>query len=133
MELIEKGVMRATAEIVDNFILKDPVYCVAENGPAVIIASTFEQLGIAYGFMCVEAVNQGLGMCIVGAFGNDVTGGTMKKLSDEVRAELGLPETVHLLALLTLGAPAESPEARPRRPLGKIASRGKYGNPIVAE
>ncbi len=131
MELIEKGVMRATVEVVDSFILKDPVYCVGENGPAIILARTFEQLGIAYGFMCVEAVNQGLGMCIVGAFGNEATGGSMKELSDEVRAALGLPEGVHLLALLPLGVPAETPEARPRKPLGAIASRGKYGNPVA--
>jgi len=129
MELIEKGVMKATPEIVDNFILVDPVYCVGENGPAVILARTFEQLGIAYGFMCVEAVNQGLGMCIVGAFGNEVTGG-VKEVSAEVRAELGLPDTMYLLALLPIGIPDEAPEARPRKPLEKIASRGKFGVPF---
>jgi nitroreductase len=126
MELIENGVMKATAEVVDNFILKDPVYCVAENGPAVILARTFEQLGIAYGFMGVEAVNQGLGMCIVGAFGNEVTG-DLKEVYDDVRAGLALPEKVYLLALLPIGIPAETPAARPRKPLEAIASRGSYG------
>ncbi|MFA6450623.1 MAG: nitroreductase family protein [bacterium] len=132
MELIEKGVMRATAEIVDNFILKDPVYCVAENGPSVILARTFEQLGIAYGFMCVEAVNQGLGMCIVGAFGNEVTG-ALNELYEEIRAELALPERMYLLALLPIGIPAEAPDERPRKSLDKIASRGKYGVPFAAK
>lgn len=127
LELIEAGVMKATPEIVDAIILKDKMFCVAELGPYVILARTLEQLGIAYGFMCVEAVNQGLGTCIVGAFGNEITD-SLHELYAEVRADLGLPETMYLLALLPIGYPAESPSARPRKPLEKIASLGKYGN-----
>jgi len=129
MELIEKGFMKATPEVVDGFILKDPVYCVAEHGPSIILARTFEQLGIAYGFMCLEAVNQGLGMCIVGAFGNEATE-SLKEQSDDIRATLGLPEGTYLLALLTLGVPAEERRARPRKPLNAIVSSEKYGVPF---
>jgi nitroreductase len=129
IELIEAGVMRATPEIVDKVLLQDKLFCIAEHGPSVILARTMEQLGIAYGFMCVEAVNQGLGTCIVGAFGNQITD-SLKGLSDEVRAELALPDSVYLIALLPIGYPAETPAARPRKPLEKIISREKYGNPF---
>ncbi len=129
LELIEAGAMKATAEVVDNFILKDRVFCVAENSPAVILARTFEQLGIACGFMCVEAVNQGLGACIVGAFGNRVND-DMKEIYEEVAGELGLSESMYLLALIPIGVPAEAPAARPRKPLADIASRNRVGNPL---
>jgi len=126
MGLVEAGVMKISAEIVDNVILKDPVFCVAEHGPAMILARTFEQLGIAYAFMGIEAVNQGLGMCIVGALSNEATG-TQKELYEEMKALLGIPERMYVLALLTLGIPDEQPKARPRKDFDTVVSRGKVG------
>lgn len=127
MGLVEAGVMRITEEIIDTVLLTDPVLCVAENGPAVILARTFEQLGIALGFMCVEAVNQGLGACVVGAFGNEVTGAE-KALSAELKAELGIPENMYLLSMLPIGIPNETPDARPRKPFDAVVSLEKVGN-----
>ena len=124
--LMEAGVLRVTEEIIDNVVLKDPVFCVAEHGPAMILARTFEQLGIAYAFMGIEAVNQGLGMCIVGALSNEATG-TQKELSDEIKSSLGIPDQMYVLALLTLGVPDEQPKARPRKDFDTIVSRGKVG------
>lgn len=126
LELAEAGVIKVTKEIIDNVILKDPVFSVAEHGPAMILSRTFEQLGIAYGFMGIEAQNQGLGMCIIGALGNEVTG-AQKELYKEIKSALGIPETMYLLTLLTLGIPDESPNARPRKDFDKIVSRGKVG------
>ncbi len=126
LELAEAGVIKVTKEIIDNVILKDPVFSVAEHGPAMILSRTFEQLGIAYGFMGIEAQNQGLGMCIIGALGNEVTG-AQKELYEEIKSELGIPEKMYLLTLLTLGIPDESPNARPRKDFDKIVSRGKVG------
>ncbi|MFC1896086.1 nitroreductase family protein [Thermodesulfobacteriota bacterium] len=126
LELAEAGVMPLNEEVIDNFLMKDPVFCVAEHGPAIILARTFEQLGIAYGFMAIEAINQGLGMCMVGALSNEVTG-TQKEVYEEVKAELGIPENMYLLTLLTLGFPDEEPKARPRKPFDRIVSRGKVG------
>ena len=126
LELVEAGVIKITAEIIDNVVLKDPVFCVAENGPAIILARTFEQLGIAYGFMCIEAVNQGLGMCIVGALSNEATGAKLD-LYQEIKSELGIPENMYLLTLLTLGKADEDPKARPRKAFDTIVSRGKMG------
>ena len=126
MELVEAGVMKITEEIIDNIVLKDPVFCVAENGPAIILARTFEQLGIAYGFMGIEAVNQGLGMCIVGGLNNEATGNRMD-LYQEIKSELGMPESMYLLAMLTLGKPNEDPKPRPRKAFDTVVSRGKIG------
>ena len=126
MGLIEAGVMKMSEAVVDKVMLNNPVFCVAENGPAVILARTFEQLGIAYGFMGIEAVNQGLGMCIVGAFGNEVTG-AQKELYEEIKTELGLTEKMYLLALLCVGVPDQQPKARPRKAFDAVVSRGKLG------
>lgn len=126
VELVEAGVMKITEDIIDNIVLKDPVFCVAENGPAVILARTFEQLGIAYGFMGIEAVNQGLGMCVVGALSNEATG-AKNEIYQKIKSEMGLPEQMYLLALLTLGVPNENPNARPRKAFDAVVSRGKFG------
>jgi nitroreductase len=129
MELMEAGVIQVTEDIIDGFMLKSPVFCVAEHGPSVILSRTFEQLGIAYGFMAVEAVNQGLGMCMIGAFGNKVTG-EAKELYEEIRKTLGLPESMYLLTLLTLGVPDEAPRPRPRKAFDAVVSRGKFGQTL---
>ena len=126
MELSKEGVIPATEEMIDGFMLKSPVFCVAEHGPSVILSRTFEQLGIAYGFMAIEAVNQGVGMCMVGAMGNKVTG-EMKELYEEIHSILNLPDNMYLLTLLTLGIPDETPKARPRKAFDAIVSREKVG------
>lgn len=129
IELFQAAGVEDPAPIVESQYLNDPVACVAHHEPAVILARTFEQLGIAYGFMALEALNQGLGMCMVGAFGNDVTGGDTE-LYRSLREELGLPEDHLLLTLLTLGKPAENPAPRPRKPMDKIISRETFGSPL---
>lgn len=126
MELVQSGVINVPEEVIDNVFLKDPVFCVAENGPAIILSRTFEQLGIAYAFMAIEAINQGLGMCIVGAFSNEITQG-QKKLYEEIKSALKIPEKMYLLCMLTLGVPDEEPKPRPRKLFNSIVSRGKVG------
>lgn len=126
LELAEAGVMKVNEEIIDKIMFNDPVFCVAENGPAVILSRTFEQLGIAYGFMGIEAVNQGLGMCIVGALNSEVTG-TKKELYEDVKRSLGIPENMYLLTLLTVGVPSEEPKARPRKEFDAIVSKETLG------
>ena len=129
MELVQAGVMKVNEQIIDTVLLNDPAFCVAENGPAMILARTFEQLGIAYGFMVIEAVNQGLGTCIVGALSNETTG-ARRELYEGVKKELGIPDTMYLLALLPLGFPDQDPPARPRKDFNAIVSRGRMGQPL---
>jgi|LQYC01.1.fsa_nt_gi nitroreductase len=127
MELVQSGVINVPEEVIDNVFLKDPIFCVAENGPAIILSRTFEQLGIAYAFMAIEAVNQGLGMCIVGAFANEITQ-AQKKLYEEIKTALGIPEKMYLLCMLTIGVSDEEPKSRPRKLFDTVVSRGKVGH-----
>ena len=127
LELVHSGVINVPEEVIDNVFLNDPLIYVAEHGPAIILSRTFEQLGIAYAFMAIEAINQGLGMCIVGAFGNEITK-AQKKLYEEIKVSLQIPENMYLLCMLAIGVPDEEPKPRPRKPFDNIVSRGTVGH-----
>lgn len=126
MGLVHSGAIPVPEEVIDNVFLTSELIYVAGHGPATILCRTFEQLGIAYAFMAIEAVNQGLGMCIVGAFGNEITKAE-KELYEEIKASLRIPEHMYLLCLLTLGVPDEDPQLRPRKPFDTVVSRGMVG------
>lgn len=129
LELVEAGVMKVNEQIIDTVLLKDPAFCVAENGAATILARTLEQLGIAYGFMCLEAVNQGLGACIVGAMSNELTG-AKRELYQSVKNELGLGDSMVLIAMIPIGFPDQNPPERPRKAFEEIVFRGRMGHPF---
>lgn len=61
-------------------------------------------LAIALDHMSLAAVAEGLGTCWIGAF-----------YEDRVKEILGIPAGVRVTSMLTLGYPAESPAARPRK------------------
>jgi nitroreductase len=126
VELREAGVVPASDEVIDKHILTNPVLTPELLGKNVVLARTLESLSYAVAFMCVEAVNQGLGCCVIGAFGNEITGAGAE-LYSELRGEMAVPEGFVLMVLLPLGVPAEQPKARPRKALGEIASVGKFG------
>lgn len=68
------------------------------------------------------AFEQGLGTCCLGS-----------PNLDQIRTNLGLPDTCRVLLLQTVGYPAESPEAggqRPRLPFGELFHMNRYGNPF---
>jgi len=128
-ELMTVKAIPVTAEIIDKILVDDPLLAIADRGPAMVLARTFEQLGIAYGFMALEAVNQGLGMCIIGAIGNEVTA-IQEELYATIKAELRIPTGIYLLTLLTLGFPDEAPPARPRKVFAEVVSWGTFGQPL---
>ncbi|MDD1757611.1 MAG: nitroreductase family protein [Methanotrichaceae archaeon] len=68
-------------------------------------------VAIAVDHMSLEAVNQGLGTCWIGAFHED-----------QVKEILGIPERIRVVAMLTLGYPSESPFSRPRKRLEEIVA-----------
>ena len=90
------------------------------------LARTLESLGIAYGFMCIEAVNQGLGACLVATFGNEINQFNMEKYRD-VKDYFGLPDYMQIITYLILGIPDEVPSARPRKDFDAVVSREKFG------
>ena len=68
------------------------------------------------------AFEQGLGTCCLGT-----------PYGDQIRENLGMPETARVLLLQTVGYPAESPEAggqRPRQPFEKLFHRDGFGKPF---
>jgi len=66
-------------------------------------------LAISVSYMTLEAVEQGLGTCWLGAF-----------KQDEVKKILSIPENIRVVALLPLGYPDESPSPRPRKSLEEV-------------
>jgi nitroreductase len=68
------------------------------------------------------AFEQGLGTCCLGS-----------PNLDQIRINLGLPDSARVLLLQTVGYPAESPEAggqRPRQPFGELFHMNRYGTPF---
>ena len=64
---------------------------------------------IALTQMMLRAVELGLGTCYIGLFEEEA-----------VKRRFGLPEDAVVVALLAVGHPAESPRARPRKPMEEI-------------
>jgi len=68
------------------------------------------------------AFEQGLGTCCLGT-----------PHGEQIRVNLGLPETARVVLLQTVGYPAESPDAggqRPRQPFEKLFHMNGYGKPF---
>ena len=72
-------------------------------------------VAIAVDHMTLQAEAEGLGSCWVCAFSEP-----------EVKEILSVPETVRVVALLTLGYPAEHPFARARKELAELVCSEKF-------
>jgi nitroreductase len=72
-------------------------------------------LAIALEHVVLEAVELGLGTCWIGAFNEE-----------EVKKILKIPHDKKVIALLTVGIPAESPASRPRKALEEIVAYNEY-------
>ena len=68
-------------------------------------------VAIALEHLILQAAEEGLGTCWIGAFEEE-----------KVKRILSVPEEVKVLALTPLGCPAEEPPARRRKPLEEIIS-----------
>jgi nitroreductase len=66
-------------------------------------------LAIALDHLTLAAAAEGLGTCWIGAYDED-----------QVRAVLGIPPDVRVIALLPVGYPAVEPRATPRKSLDEI-------------
>jgi nitroreductase len=72
-------------------------------------------LAIGTTHLALAAAAEGLGTCWLGAFHED-----------KARAILGVPDSVRVVALLTMGYPAEHPAPRPRKTLEEIVAWEKW-------
>ncbi|MDR1205741.1 MAG: nitroreductase family protein [Peptococcaceae bacterium] len=72
-------------------------------------------LSIAMTHILLAAHELGLGTCWLGNFS-----------AEKVKALLGIPEDVAVVAVTPIGYPAETPEARPRKAAEEVISYDKY-------
>jgi len=115
-QLRDLGVMDWTDDILDNVVLGSDAFAPYRLGEAVMTVKAGEQIMIAIAYMTLEAVNQGLGTCWVGAI-------TPK----EVHKVMNLPDEIFVHDILPLGYPDEDPKPRPRKDNSKIIFWEKYG------
>jgi nitroreductase len=83
-------------------LMPDRVMSCGVPGDPVDVAIAMEHLSLA-------ATAEGLASCWIGAFSQD-----------GVRAVLGIPSTVTVIELMTLGYPADRPRRKVRKPLADI-------------
>ena len=74
-------------------------------------------VAIAIDHMTLVAVEQDLGTCWVGSF-----------FADQVKQILGIPESVPIVELLTLGYPAKTPQSTERLSLGEIVKHERWSD-----
>jgi len=114
-QLIEAGVMDWSDEVLDDVVLGSDLFAPYRLGDQVMTIKAGEQVMIATAYMTLEAVNQGLGTCWVGAMS-----------PKDAHQIMNLPDGLFVQALIPLGYPDEDPEPRPRKDLDKIVSWEDY-------
>ena len=108
-QLIDYGVMDWPEEVLDNVILGSEQFAPYHLGEQVMTIKAGEQIMIAGAYMTLEAVNQGLASCWVGA--------VSPKTANEV---MGIPDNMFVHDLILLGYPGEDPKIRPRKRFEEI-------------
>lgn len=114
-QLMEVGALDWTDDILDNVVLESDLFAPYRLGEQVMTIKAGEQIMIAIAYMTVEAVNQGLGTCWVGALA-----------AKDCHQVMNLPDDIFVHDLLPLGYPDEDPKPRPRKPLDKMVYWEKY-------
>jgi len=114
-QLIEAGVMDWPDEVLDNVVLGSDLFAPYRLGEQVMTIKASEQIMISIAYMTLEAVNQGLGSCWVGAMS-----------PKDAHRVMNLPKNLFAHDFLLLGYADEDPKPRPRKELDKIAFWGKY-------
>lgn len=121
--LIDPAVKRAVRE-------KAGAQPMVENAPVVIVLCATEEndfvmpcgeknypidMALCGAYMMLEAYDQGLGSCWLGAFD-----------ANAVKEVLGIPEEVKVVTMIPLGYHDGSQERKPRKPLAEIVSYNSY-------
>lgn len=114
-QLIDYGVMDWPDEVLDNAVLASEQFAPYHLGEQVMRIKAGEQVMIATAYVTLEAVNQGLTTCWVGAIS--------PKAGQEV---MNLPDDLFVHDLILLGYPNEDPKIRPRKDFDEIVFWEKY-------
>lgn len=112
-------------------LLQLPVLYPPLLGEQTTLLRTVEQVTYAIAYMTLEAEKQGLGSCVVGALGNELTQ-ILPELSEKVKRELNLNDRQVILAMLTLGYPDDNRETvKLRKDFDEVVSEERLGQPFV--
>jgi nitroreductase len=114
-QLVEAGVMNWPDEVLDNVVLGSDLFAPYRLGDQVMTIKAGEQIMIAIAYMTLEAFNQGLGCCWVGAIS-----------PKDAHQVMNLPDNLFVHDYFLLGYPDENPKPRPRREFDKIVFWEKY-------
>jgi nitroreductase len=114
-QLMEAGALSWTDDFLDHTVLESELFAPYHLGEQIMTIRAGEQIMIAIAYMTLEAVNQGLGTCWVGAMS-----------PKDAHKVMNLPNNVFVHDLIPLGYPDEDPKPRPRKELGEIAFWEKY-------
>ncbi|MCM1264636.1 MAG: nitroreductase family protein [Candidatus Gastranaerophilales bacterium] len=100
-------------------------------GPQTTLLRTVEQVTYAIAYMTLEAERLGLGACVIGALGNEVTQ-ILPDLSHKVKKELNLNDEQCIISMLTLGYPDDNRETiKIRKDFDEVISEEKIGQKFI--
>jgi len=115
-QLIEAGVMDWPDDVLDNVVLGSDLFAPYRLGEQVMTIKAGEQIMISLAYMTLEAVNQGLGCCWMGAIS-----------PKDAHQVMNLPKDLFVHDFFLLGYPDENSKPRPRKELDIIVFWEKYG------
>lgn len=118
-ELLSNTGVTMSNEDIDKTFLNNQIAQALANTSSSLMARTFENMGIAYGFMILEATNQGLGACIVGEIDNELSGVDSSKYC-EIKSYFDLNATEIITAAIIVGYPSKISAISPRKPESAI-------------
>ena len=110
---------------IKNPALNPQLQC--ENG---ILIRTLEQVVYPVSYMMLEAEALGISSCIIGAFGNEITG-IEQNLYKNVKTTLNISDNQIIAGIITLGYD-DNPTitTKQRKPFNEVVSLEKIGNPF---
>lgn len=114
-QLIEAGVMNWPDEFLDNVALRSDLLAPYRLGEQAMTIKAGEQIMISIAYMTLEATNQGLGSCWVGAIS-----------PKDAQQIMNLPKDLLVHDYLLLGYADDDPKPRPRKEFDKIVFWEKY-------
>ena len=114
-QLIDYGVMDWPDEVLDNVVLGSDYFAPYRLGDQAMTIKAGEQIMIAVAYMTLEAVNQGLATCWVGAIS-----------PKDAHKVMNLPNDLFVHDFIPLGYPDEDPRMRPRKDFNEVVFWENY-------